>query len=330
MMPWDDIKTPDSSQSYSARLANPGNPFDFYWGKNFRGNFVFRYLGNFNSEAFHDAPQMIGIGVESGQEGKRSHLTLTLEDAADEGIFFLLCKSLIQATDGIPKGEDAAAARVVMNHLLRWQKILQKKKDSGSLSLNEQTGLFGELLMLENFFLKNLDPRRAVEAWTGPLDDEQDFSYGQTLLEVKTSRASRDRKIRISSVDQLDTVSGRIILSFIGVAQADRESEGALSLNQLVSQVYDHFSDDLLAQEIFATRLAMKSYENLPVYDTNFFLPVSVQFFTVEGSFPRISAADIPSGVTDLSYSILVSSCDPWLITEQDAIERMFGANEQH
>ncbi len=327
MRPWDEISRPNTSNSYSVRLADPDHAYDFYWGKDHKGNLVFRFLGEFDVEPFQDIPQMQGIYMNFGSETEKSHLTLILDDIEDESIFYLLCKSLMEATNVIWLGNDEAAVRVLITHLSRWQRVLQRRKDARELTINEQAGLLGELLVLQNFFFKHLDLHISISSWTGPLDDEQDFSYGDSLVEVKTSRASRDRKIKISSADQLDSVSGQITLVFIGMAQADREHENAMSLNQIVSQIQECFVDDLSTRELFETRLIMRGYEPLPAYDRIFFVPATEQFYSVEGSFPRICSSAVPAGVADVKYSITLESCAPWLISEEQAAERVFSSH---
>ena len=329
MKPWNDIEPPDATALYTVRLADPKHPFDFFWGKNVNGQFAFRFFGDFDEELCHDAPNMSGIDVDGGIENDRSHLTLVLEDKEDAEIFYMLCRSLMQATEILTQSNDTSAVRVILTHLLRWQRLLQNRRSSKELSLNEQIGLFGELMVLRDVFLDNLDAESAILCWTGPVGDEQDFSYGQNLVEVKTTRSSRDRKIRISSVDQLDSVSGDIILVFQTLAHLEKEAEGALSLNELISNIREMISSSGAASiEIFETRLLMMGYEEILAYDRNFFTPVTKQTFVVEEGFPRICASDVPYGAVDIAYSLLVDNCMPWLIDEKQVLDRVFREND--
>ena len=328
MKPWDDIGNPETEDSYSVRLADPMHIFDFFWGKNITGQYVFRFFGDFDSGLSADAPKMSGITTIGGIENNRSHLTLVLEDNEDANIFYMLCRSLMHTTENLPQGNDTSAVRMILTQLQRWQRLLQNRR-SKELSLNEQVGLFGELLILKDFYLDNLDAEPAVLCWTGPLGDEQDFSYNLSLVEVKTTRASRDRRIKISSVDQLDSVSGKITLAFQTLAHTEKEEHEALSLNKLVTNLKEIIQPSgTEAVELFEMRLLMMGYETLPSYDKYFFTPVSRQFFTVEDEFPRLCAADIPEGVTDVSYSLSVDSCMPWLINEDQFLNKVFKSDE--
>ena len=60
--------------------------------------------------------------------------------------------------------------------------------------------------------MEAISPSDAVLAWNGPKGHEQDFSYNGSLLEVKCQLSSRDRIVNIASLEQLDGVSGQILL----------------------------------------------------------------------------------------------------------------------
>ena len=323
MKPWSEIGIPGLGSSYTAMLANPDNPFDFYWGRNIDGQYVFRFMGDFTAEIGEEAPVMSGIAIKAGIESSRSHITLILEIADDAKIFYFLCTSLMEATKKIPIDNDTAAARVVITHLGRWQKLL-KKRGSKFLSLNEQMGLFGELMVLKDIFLENLDAREAVSCWTGPMGDEQDFGYGDSLVEVKTVRSTRDREIQISSIAQLDTVSGKLALIFQTVGVFEDQPPESLSLNGIVELIAGKLSDhgaDITDQ--FDLRLAMLDYDKHLEYDKYYFALVARKIFAVEGDFPRIGSSDIRQGISKASYSILVEACLPYEFEKEDAINRI-------
>jgi len=323
MKPWSEIGIPGLGSSYTAMLANSDHPFDFYWGRNIDGQYVFRFMGNFPAEIGDEAPVMSGITIKAGIEANRSHITLILETADDAKIFYFLCTSLMEATKKIPIDNDTAAARVIITHLGRWQKLL-RTQGSKLLSLNEQMGLFGELMVLKDIFLDNLDAREAVSCWTGPMGDEQDFGYGESLVEVKTVRSTRDREIQISSIAQLDAVSGKLSLAFQTVGVFEDQPPESISLNGIIDLVADKLLDqeaDITDQ--FNLRLAMLGYEQHPEYDKYYFALVTRKIFAVEGDFPRIGSTDIRQGVSKASYSILVEACLPYELEKEEAISRI-------
>lgn len=323
MEPWSSIKPPKGMTSYTARLADPENAYNFYWARNADRKFVFRFLGHFPEDYFDDTPDMSGITTIVGSEDEREHITLILEDKEDARIFSYLCKSLLEATAIIPSGNDTAAAKIVLTNLRRWQRLL-KARGSKLLSLNEQMGLFGELLVLEDVFLDNLDPGDAINCWNGPMGDEQDFGYGDSLVEVKTCRTTRDREIRISSIAQLDPVSGNIALVHQTVGVFQDEPPASLSLNGIVARISKRLdSASVEIRDLFFVRLLMAGYEQHPEYDKNHFVPVTRRIFAVEGGFPRLGSMDIRPGISKASYSILVEQCLPFEMDPGAAIARI-------
>jgi hypothetical protein len=323
MKPWSDMKTPEGKYGYTATLADPEHPFDFYWGRNFNGQYVFRFMGDFPPDICDEAPVMSGIYTVAGVEAGRSHITLALESGEDASIFYYLCMSLMEATKKISRESDLAAAGVVLTHLGRWQNLL-KNRGSKLLSLNKQMGLFGELMVLKDIFLDNLEAREAVSCWTGPLGDEQDFGYGSSLVEVKTSRSTRDREINISSIAQLDTVSGRISLIFQTIGVFEDKPPSSISLNMIIAEIMERLSrESPNASEQFGMRLALLGYENHLEYDKHHFAPVSRKVFSVEDDFPRIEYSDVRKGVSKCSYTILVDNCLPFEIEADLAVSRI-------
>lgn len=323
MNPWLDIPQSKSQQQYLTQLVNPDHPFDFYWGRDFEGKYVFRFMGHFPVEITEDAPEMTGLRVSGGDESGRSHLTLILESTEDASLFYYLCTSLIDSTQKIPVGEDLAAARVVLTQLGRWQKLL-KNRGSKLLNLSQQMGLFGELMVLRDIFMENIPAREAINCWSGPMGDEQDFGYGNSLVEVKTMRSTKDKEISISSFSQLDTVSGEISLVVQTVGVFEDQPPQSLSLNGIVTELFQRLeneSNEIVEQ--FGMRLALVGYELNPAYDKYCFAPVSRKIFAVEGAFPRIGSADIRPGISKASYSILLESCLPFEIDPAAALDRI-------
>lgn len=323
MEPWTGIELPDTRNAYRAKLADPEHPLDFYWGRNINGQYIFRFMGKFPPEICDDAPAMRGIEVLAGTEGDRSHLTLVLESQEDGKIFLFLCNSLMEATKKTSAGNDSAAARIILTHLSRWQNLLHNR-GSKFLTLEKQAGLFGELLVLRDIYLANLSPRQAVESWTGPMGDEQDFGYGDSLVEVKTARTTRDQELRIASMNQLDSISGSISLVFQTVGIFDDQPPKSLTLNALVSsinEVLEAAGTEIVDQ--FGMRLAMVGYEVHPEYDKHHFAPVSRRIFAVENDFPRICAAELRPGVVKASYSILLDACLPHELDAEPALGRI-------
>ena len=156
------------------------------------------------------------------------------------------------------------------------------------------------------------------------MGDEQDFGYGNSLVEVKTTRSTKDKEISIASFSQLDTVSGEISLVVQTVGVFEDQPPQSLSLNGIVNELYDRLtSEGNEVIEQFGMRLALVGYEMNPAYDKYCFAPVSRKIFAVEGEFPRIDSTDLRPGISKASYSILLESCLQFELDIDDALERI-------
>ena len=130
----------------------------------------------------------------------------------------------------------------------------------------------------------------------------QDFIFGDTAVEVK-SISGRDRSIvRVSSEDQLETVSEHLFLKVCRLTEAPDETT-AQSLNELVSFVGCELSDDD-AIEDYWRKLATYGYVEMRDYDTPKFLVNGSNVYHVTKSFPRLVRSELPDGVVDVKYNL--------------------------
>ena len=102
---------------------------------------------------------------------------------------------------------------------------------SRRLSREQQRGLFGELVVLENLISHRGD--RAVGWWEGPDNGLHDFVTSDTLLEVK-SHGRTSRNIRVSGLKQLEPCTDQpLLLACIGLGR----KTGGQTLPELVSEI---------------------------------------------------------------------------------------------
>jgi Putative PD-(D/E)XK family member, (DUF4420)/Schlafen, AlbA_2 len=321
-LPWTDIPVPDPQSVYSYRLADIEHPFEFFWAIDRKGEYAFRFKGLFPVERIADAPEMSGISVSGEELDGRSYFNLTLDGTENADLFLTLCRSLMKATEDVDPNNDIAALEIILTRLRRWQDLLKAGRNA-SLSTEGQIGLFGELLMLRDVFLTNLEPLEAVCCWTGPLGDEQDFGYSDSLVEVKTTRSTRDQTFQISSLPQLDTTSGHISLAFQTLGVFENDPPNGMSLNGMVKAVRELLGGNAAAISELETRLTLSKYSEDPLYDRLHFVPVSRRIFSVLGDFPRIEPSEVRSGVLKANYTIAVDACLKFEMTPDVAISRI-------
>ncbi len=101
------------------------------------------------------------------------------------------------------------------------------------LSEDEQTGLFGELIVFRRL-VHSVSAKAAVAAWRGPDSEEHDFDIGDVDLEVKTTM-SESRQHWISSLEQLKPTIGRTL--WFASVQLTIAGAGGHSLPELIANI---------------------------------------------------------------------------------------------
>lgn len=299
--PWDEMKTPESD--YTVRYITAPSDVALCWGKDVQGQclFIAQLAGDHTEQFRKNATSVNGIEVDLRQlpEPGKQGLILTLEKHVDRDLFHGLCQTLIGNLDGV--SDPAAALGVALNHIKRWKAFFAGKR-TRVLSSEEVRGLFAELSFLRLLKEKHLTDAQAVEAWCGPDRIHQDFIFGDTAVEVK-SISGRDRSIvRVSSEDQLETVSERLFFNVYRLTEAP-DGVPAQSLNELVSLV-GHELSDADAIEDYWRKLATYGYVEMREYDNPKFLVNGSNAFRVADDFPRLVRSELPDGVVDVKYNI--------------------------
>ncbi|MDE0694753.1 MAG: PD-(D/E)XK motif protein [Boseongicola sp.] len=320
--PWRDIEVPRDENTLNVRRADVAQELDYWFGRDLQG----RYVLCFDSGAeVPDAPSMpkpAGIEVNAlafGEAGCR--IVLTLLETEQFDIFRALCFDLMQSTAELSRNESAAGLSIMLNRLHRWQGLLKKAHDD-LLTTSKIIGLVGELLLLRDLLLPRMNAFDAVLSWRGPYRDEQDFLLAGSMIEVKTQLSSSDRCLPVSSAEQLDTKSGRILICHQTLDVPADADGGAVSLNGLVSSLAGTIAtSNHAAADLFQTALLEARYRRRDEYGRSCFLLNGRRLYEVRDGFPRITPGMISGGIDKVSYRISVQACAKFEIGEDAALE---------
>lgn len=304
-LPWDDITVPDAD--YNVRLVATNLSVPVYWGKDTLGQrLVIIELSGDHSREFNRADvivQGLGIDLQAGKIAGTQRLVLVLQEALDADLFFGLCSTLLRAL--APVTDSAVALSVTMAHLRRWKTFWAGRR-TGILSAEQVRGLLAELAMLQRLLASGMQQTAAVHAWTGADGVQQDFVLPERAIEVKSITGRERNSVRISSEDQLETVSGKLFLVVFRVSEQPDAPE-AWSLNDTVAALESGFSEAEAIEE-FQARLAAAGYLPLANYDTPKYVAVVVSSYSVEDGFPRLVRSGLPQGLARVSYDIELES----------------------
>ena len=113
----------------------------------------------------------------------------------------------------------------------KWREILKAIVEKEPTE-NEITGLIGELLVLESAIQK-FGPS-AIDFWFGQDKTRHDFEFPNVTVEVKTSKSTASKKIRVHGLSQFQVTPGQQIK--LVLFQAERSPQGE-SVAGIISRV---------------------------------------------------------------------------------------------
>lgn len=244
-------------------------------------------------------------------------LQLVLTKPSYRDIFTTLIQDIVDHLAPLADERNAVAEFII--RLRRWQAFLEKHNPEG-LSPAAQQGLYGELKFLQQIVIPQLGSRRGVQCWTGPRGTQQDFQFEHCAVEVKTTVAKQHQKLAIASERQLDdTATGTLILLHLSLDARQGRGE---SLPDIVTNLRSLVENDPLAREELETRLFEVGYLDIhtPRYEQIGYTEREVNYFKVEGDFPRIIETDLRNGVGDVRYTISVAECKRFSLPESEVI----------
>lgn len=256
--------------------------------------------------------QLSAVQLEVGTWG----LLASLVDLKDTDIFNALIRDFDDAL--AEAGSLDEALELFTQCLERWRAFFEKY-GSSILSPESQRGLFGELYFLKRHVLPRSSQVNAVNYWRGHARKYQDFSCPGGNVEVKTTIMKEPRSVVISSEKQLDD-SGleSLYLYCLGLNEAGQSGQ---SLPGLIAEIRESLLSTPKALLLFNRYLNEAGYiddHEIHYLDTG--CAVAREYmFSIEEGFPRITC--LPSGVADVRYSILLSSCTEFQVETENALK---------
>jgi hypothetical protein len=235
-------------------------------------------------------------------------IAVSLTDTSFKELFSELVGHLLDHVVASISEQDAMVS--LQSQLLLWRKFLDRGADDG-LSVNEQTGLYGELSFLKLCLTNGVPSVNALNAWTGPTGTNQDFTFGSCAVEIKSSSANDANRVRISNLRQLDD-TGLLKLYLCHYAFDRRQSTGE-TLPELVAYLMVELRKPSAALNIlFDERLIaagyFRSHESL-YRESGYALRYS-HGHVVRSGFPRILESDVSIGISDVKFEIDLASAE--------------------
>ncbi len=252
------------------------------------------------------------------KDKSKKFLLILLLNKQHKDIFSTLCEDLIFGISEV--STELTLVEKLLERLAKWQSLFEKIGKQG-LSDEVQRGLYGEIYFLRFFLSSVSDKNYCVKSWLGPEKSIQDFQYSNWAVEVKTTHGNNHQKIHITSERQLDdTIIEKIFLYHLSL---DVRVGNGESLNILIEDVSELLSDNTMASNLFKLKLLESGYYDIhkPLYDERGYSIRQENLYRVSGNFPRITENQIPIGVGDVRYSIVLSESEEWRINHETLLE---------
>jgi Putative PD-(D/E)XK family member, (DUF4420) len=224
-----------------------------------------------------------------------------------ESVISDICENVVHLQN---KKNLPAALTKVLNE---W-KVFFEKQQNEILSISSQKGLVGELHFLRDYLFQKYSFTESLFYWTGSDKTNHDFQIRNIAVEVKTTSSKQHKKFVISSERQLDSTGLEHLYLSLFALNLHSNMPGR-TLPELIGEIYTQLQEDPFATFQFQIKLAKYGYNEIHAekYTTGFSL-FEMRFFEVVEGFPRLLQGNLPDGVGDLKYSIVVSACTPFEI----------------
>jgi len=310
--PWDDLRPPQTVNSYTRRLIDEHSQWDTFWVVDLNDDVGLMIdCGNAKRPEMA-APELRELEVRLlSRDGDDLQILFLLRDNGFKSIFFEFCKGLHRHIEAESSIEDVAKEAV--DYTWSWYRFLKGKRTE-ELSPEAQRGLIGELVFLRDYLVPRQSWKDAINFWSGPFGNPKDFAWGKSAAEAKTHLNDARPFIKISSEFQLDAQDINALWLFVLGFQRDSDAEDdAKTLTEVVADMISSLSSD--APELiedFYHRLLACGYSPKHDYNKYHWRWDNPRLFRVTDGFPAIQSSGLPQGVSKVRYSVALTACEPF------------------
>lgn len=256
---------------------------------------------------FEDKNANFSVARIKSEAHQKDFLVFELKESKFHDIF---CWVAEQGVESVGRHTvERQAVQAFFDVIYKYRSFFDQVAIAG-LNREERIGLYGELFVLKSWLDQNpIDINRYINAWKGPDGKNQDFIFeDETAVEVKSTVANNPDKVVISNIMQLEKGSLHHVLLEVLSFQMQEGTDATLTSLVADIRLLLQSSDELLA--LFDAMLIKSRYADLhaSLYSQEGYFLRKRRTFRVDDKFPRILPSQIPNGVTDLKFSILLAS----------------------
>jgi hypothetical protein len=271
------------------------HPSDIYLGYDQDSRFTLLLISA-KEPPYMASSQVIEIKVLKRKDNYWS-TTFSLRQTTFQDIFLHFCFDIVESSRNVnPENIHI----FITSRYKKWQNMLQKLS-SELLSFNAIKGLLGELIVLKDLLVPLLGESKAVNAWIGPDQADQDFVFDESWVEVKAINSGGDT-VTISSIEQLDSCfDGELVVIYLDkTSQSDSNS---ISINSYFERVYEGLKEQSAKDKLVEILLSF-GYVKQKEYDHFLFKYNGNRIFSVTPDFPSLRRNEVPISVINAKYVI--------------------------
>ncbi len=322
---WEQLAASSNTQDGIRRLRIPPKRFKVYagWSVPIQQPALVLEIPTSSIPVDIEFPQSTGFTVTHAPlaPGRNGIIRITVEAQSDQfsDLFPILIEDVCCFI--LPAETEEELVRRTLSRLYHWQVFLKRHRHA-RLSEQEQVGLWGELWFLYSRLTTYLGVEAAVASWQGPDGRNQDFEFSRIAVEIKTTAANPHEKLNISNVRQLEPEGLNALYLYHIALVVHRES--GKSLPVLIGEIRDILQVSASTLEHFNEQLFEMGYldSESSWYEKTGYHVLSQKAYKITDGFPRILSSNIPIGVGDIKYSIVLSACADHLMERDPFISR--------
>jgi hypothetical protein len=323
---WSGLTVPSSATAVNARRVDASLPWDLFWGLDHSGRVLLMLKHSPATGPRQRLPRLrdIEVASETLPEGVPV-LVLRLQDGRLRDVFQRLCDDIASSIRRC--STEAEAVDAAVGRTWRWHHLL-RGGGGGLLRPEEQKGLIGELLVLEHHLLPVVGAEPAVAAWRGPLSAPQDFVHGSVAVESKATSTSDSGSVIVSSEAQLSEERYSTLFLHLSVLDpADPDTAGSFTVTEVAARVRATLAaageNVVLRVDALFSAAGFRPEDD---YSDYAWTGGERSIYRVAGAFPRLTAANIPPGVSEVSYTVRLPLDDTFLVSPRELHEALSGS----
>lgn len=275
-----------------------------------------------------------GFSVEIKTDDKLdTQLKIENHSTQDEDIFAYVVLDLIELDFSFENESSRRRFGVIIGRIKAWRTFMQDR--SRRLSPSQELGLYGELFFLKKCLEQNIAIDSLQAFWTGPFRSARDFAFADDVfVEVKTSTNELPLRVKIDSLEQLDSASVRqLLLAVVVLKPAEPDVElrlegekasgsGYRTLPELADEIVSDLKSACLKEEFRTLLLIAGLTDEQRKECRRRYRPESLSFFRAE-HLPSLTPGKI-QGIIKASYEIeiLNASGNPSYGLDNPTIEK--------